>query len=244
MARDSAGTVDCLIFTRDRPAQLDLLLRSIRRYASRLYERVSVQWHASDNDFLEGYSVVATEHARAFDWNGRDTDASVFEHDVRRWLTGAGSLVTFLVDDDVFYRDAPAGQDILERHLPLSLRGGDYWYPFSVDGNIYRRETVVRLVDGIRFGDPTQLEAYGHDLRHRLPFVEVAPVLPACLVGIPANRVSPSSGMPHMDVSPLRMLERFLAGERLILPALTGQLPAHLELELEWSEVPVPAGRG
>jgi hypothetical protein len=204
------GPVDCLIFSRDRAPQLDLLLRSIDRHAAGVYGTVSVLWTCSTLEHARGYASLELGR-RDVAWRREDG----FEADVRSWLGQAGPAVSFLVDDDVFYRDAPA-----PARLPWSYRGGDYWYPFSVDGNVYERGWIVHLLEGMRFRDPTQLEALGHERRNRLPFAEVYPCVPPCLVGVPANRVSPSSGMPHMGRDPAELNRRFLAGERLELPAL------------------------
>ncbi len=219
--------VDCLIFSRDRAAQLDLLLRSIDRHAGDVYSSVSVLWTCSSLEHARGYAMLQLDRDEIA-W-GRERD---FESDTRDWILQAGEVVSFLVDDDVFYRDAPD-----PTRLPWSFRGGDTWYPFSVDGNVYERSDVLALLRGLSFRDPTQLEATGHDHRARLPFSEVYQGVPPCLVGIPANRVSPSSGMPHMGRDPAEMNRRFLAGERLELPAavLGRDLAAHESLDLMWA---------
>jgi hypothetical protein len=212
--------LDCLVFSKDRACQLDLLLRSIRRYAPNLYRSVTVLATYSDDDYRRAYGRCKGEHGWASFWLEID-----FEWDVRRWLDKAGELVSFLVDDDVFYRDAP--KDML---VPFSLRGGDYDYPFSVDGNIYRGNDVKRLLEDLAFRNPTELEAFAHHVRGRLPFKTVHPCRPPCLVGVPANRVSVSSGMPHMGVDTRELNDHYLGGGRLRIPEITEDLPAHAGL--------------
>lgn len=221
--------VDCLIFSRDRPAQLDLLLRSIDRHAADVYRSLSVLWTCTSPGFERGYAMLALDYTPRGVRFGRERS---FEEDVRDWLRGSGDVVSFLVDDDVFYRDAPAPE-----RLPWSYRGGDYWYPFSLDGNVYERKHVDHLLTGITFRDPTQLEARGHEQHRRLPFAEVYPCTPPCLVGVPANRVSPSSGMPHDDVDPAELNDRFLEGGRLEIPSVPFgvDLPAHQSLKLAFA---------
>lgn len=225
--------IDCLIFSKDRPAQLDLLLRSIEKHAPNLYRSTTVLWTFSDT--AKGYDICATENQTAIQW----WCESDFEDCLREWLGRAGEVVSFLVDDDVFYRDAA---EPLE--LPWSYRGGDYDYPFSVDGNVYAKADVEKLLHGLHFRNPSELEAFAHEKRRRLPFTEVAHGQP-CLVGIPANRVSLSSGMPCMaTTSPWldadELNRRYLAGERLALPEAGWSLPAHARLEYRWAE-PVTA---
>lgn len=219
--------VDVLIFSKDRPAQLELLLRSIDTFAAGIYSSVCVLWTCSSRVFEPGYRLLAEEHPAVRFGAERD-----FHIDTREWLHQAGEIVSFLVDDDVFYRDATPPQV-----LPWSFRGGDYWYPFSVDGNVYDAEHITALLYRIPFREPTGLEAHGHEMRRRLPFTSVHPCRPPCLVGIPANRVSTRSGMPHMGVDPVELNRRFLAGERLEIPAVPDgvDLAPHVNLELGWT---------
>lgn len=216
------ASIDCLIFSKDRPAQLDLLLRSIQKHAPGLYRTVGILWAASERTYASGYERCWREN-QGWWFEQRERE---FETDVRQWLELYGPTVSFLVDDDVFYRDA---QEPLE--LPWSFRGGDYDYPFSVDGNVYAKEDVVELLAGLHFRNPTELEAFAHEKRRRLPFTEVAHAEP-CLVGVPLNRVSVSSGMPHMDRGPLELNLLYLAGGRLEIPKVEGDLPAHAEMNL------------
>lgn len=222
--------IDCLVFSKDRAAQLDLLLHSIRRHAPNLYSSLTVLYTGSSADYLRGYQVCIDEHTRPGVMFVRE---SSFQIAIEIWLRSySGDTISFLVDDDVFYRDVPDGEK--QPPAPCSLRGGDYDYPFSVDGNIYEKADIVRLLDGLRFDDPTELEANAHVNRDRLPFDSVTPVLPPCLVGVPANRVSLSSGMPHMGVHEYDLNEHYLAGGRLgfAIPLDGRSLGAHENLTL------------
>lgn len=215
--------IDALVFSKNRAAQLDLLLRTLERHAGDLYGEISVLWTGTSAEYQRGYGVVFCEHPRA-----RFVYEHSFERQVREWLYDAGDVVSFLVDDDVFYRDAAEPAT-----LPWSFRGGDYDYPFSVDGNVYRRGDLVELLRRLPFRNPTEMEAAGHVNRERLPFSRVTPCRPPCLIGIPANRVSCSSGMPHMSVDPQQLNHWFLRGRR-----LTFELPehdgTHANLALTW----------
>lgn len=222
------GRIDCLIFSKNRGAQLDLLLRSVDLHAAGLYRSLTVLWTVSDPAYVKGYRRCRELHdlTVGLGWWQQLEAADDFEPSVRVWLDAVGVTVSFLVDDDVFYRDAAEPDE-----LPWSYRGGDYGYPFSLDGNVYAKADVVKLLDGLRFTDPTELEHQGHLHRDRLPF-EVVNFGEPCLVGIPANRVSASSGMPHMGIHEYDLNERFLAGERLQLPVVDEDLPAHANIEL------------
>lgn len=218
------GSVGCLIFSRDRACQLDLLLRSVARHAPTLYAPLTVLYRASTREYGRGYALAFSEHADV-----KFICESDFEAQVRHWLRLQDGPVSFLVDDDVFYRQAPE-----PAALPWSFRGGDYDYPFSLDGNVYDRVDVEALLAALRFRNPTELEAAGHEHRTRLPFTIVHHGR-ACLVGVPLNRVSASSGMPHMGRHEYDLNERYLAGERLRLPRVSEPLPAHAPLELAFA---------
>ena len=220
---------DVLIFSRERPCQLDLLLRSIRRHA--YYTDVQILYRADTPDAIRGYMGILHDHG---EWI-RLTPERVFEDDVRFWLARADEVCGFLVDDDVFYRDAP-----LYHALPFSFRGGDYDYPLSVDGNLYHRDDLLHVLDEMPRGwqNPTQLEAIMHEHRHLVPFTDVTPALPPCLTGIPANVVSESSGMPSMGIDVHALNRAYLSGKRIDLDALERELEsrpaaAHTAVEYE-----------
>ncbi len=218
--------IDALIFSKDRACQLDLLLRSIAHYAPTLYCSVDVLWTASTRAYGDGYRRCFSEHLEADFALEHD-----FEAQVRQWLDRAGLLLSFLVDDDVFYRPAP-----FPREIPWAYRGGDYDYPLSLDGNVYERPLLCTVLAGISgWKDPTQLEATMDALRERVPFSEVGHGEP-CLAGLPWNRVSSSSRMPHESVDPQSLNERYLAGARLDLGEIAAQLnwsepAAHMQAE-------------
>jgi hypothetical protein len=220
--------IDVLVFSRDRAAQLDLLLRSIEKHGPWLYKTVTVLHTFSSPEFGLGYRDVIAEHP----WV-RFVPEVNFESDVRNWLERhTGETVSFLVDDCVFYRDAYQPE-----MLPWSFRGGDYDYPFSLDGNVYAKSDVIALLEGVPFTGPTELESQGHLHRGRLPFTHMNHDVP-CLVGVPANKVSTASQMPDMGLDPRWLNERYLAGDRLQLPSETtyeyptNDLGAHAELPL------------
>lgn len=238
--------IDCLIFSKDRPAQLDLLLRSIQQNAPNLYRTVTVLHTWSDPSFAGGYGVCMKEH-RGLRRGLRFEFEYFFQGAVYNWIKDAGEIVSFLCDDDVFYRDAQEPEE-----LPWSYRGGDYDYPFSLDGNVYAKADIAKLLRGLRFGNPTELEHQGHLHRDRLPFTEVAHGTP-CLVGIPANRVSVSSRMPHMGQHEYDLNEQYLAGRRLRLDLVESvigrfenerkRVPAHTNLKLLFDEAATDVGQ-
>jgi hypothetical protein len=122
-----------IVFSRDRAAQLDLLLTSLRENAPALGEQLSVLWTATDDAHREAYARCSAEHPEA-----SFVAESCFADDVRS-LLAASKLVVFLTDDSVLFRplaerrDTP--QQLLEADpqlLCFSLRLGrncEYCYP-------------------------------------------------------------------------------------------------------------------
>lgn len=216
--------VDCLIFTKNRPMQLELLLRSIETFdTGGMIARPATVLSALPGDgsfdfdkifpYAEGYRIVGAEHP----WIDFCTEKVGFERHVREWLDRHHGPVMFLCDDNVYYR--PIVPPEPPARLPWSFRGGDYHYPFSVDGCVYEAAAVQRLLEGTWFTNPTGMEAAGHELRYRWTrserrFTEA----PRCLTNVPMNRVSESSGMPHQAIDPEALNRLFLKGARLEIP--------------------------
>lgn len=92
-----------IAFSKDRPAQLDALLRSLALHAAEPVD-VTVIWKASTDRHVDAYGKLIDE--------GRSERAGLvqfhrerdFEADVRHLLANAGEHVLFLVDDTIFVR--------------------------------------------------------------------------------------------------------------------------------------------
>jgi len=115
-----------VIFSKDRAAQLDLCLRSIKENAAGFVNDVVVLWKASHRDHEKGYNLCRADHPdvmfiRESDfWN--DTLAIVNNGYLNE-------TAMFVMDDDVIYRPvvAPYPEDVLElngRAICFSLRLG------------------------------------------------------------------------------------------------------------------------
>ena len=118
-----------LIFSKDRPAQLDLLLRSLEVNGGGLCDPAAILFRASNIQLAKGYGVCIEQHpeARFF------AEIGSFEAQSRRLIAtiGAGGHFMALCDDDVLYLDAatmsPTPTEILDAHedvLCFSLRLG------------------------------------------------------------------------------------------------------------------------
>lgn len=90
-----------VVYSKDRPAQLELLLRSVKRFFAG-WEEVdwSVVFTASDPDYDRGYARVRAEHPEFRYVDEREHECSFKELTLE--LIGQSPFVAFGVDDDVF----------------------------------------------------------------------------------------------------------------------------------------------
>ena len=87
-----------ICFSKQRAAQLDLLLRSIEENAPGMYDRVHVIWKG-DGEYAAAYRICAGEH----EW-AEFVDEVDLREQTLRLVTAASDHVAFLMDDCVFYR--------------------------------------------------------------------------------------------------------------------------------------------
>ena len=247
-----------IIFSKDRPAQLDLLLRSIAKYAPDVRPIVIVK--NTNEQTIQAYNEVAN-HFFLFE--------SDFVKNVQWAFAQANGIVQFLVDDDLYVRplDLPAVENLLadESVQGVSLRQapymdrcytenmrtdppmfsrdykwhwpgtpGDWGYPNSVDGTIYRTKDIAEAIKAGKWKTPSQLEPALRPCMNR-------PLL-ACfqqqvIANIPNSSVQttgPANRNGGLDDAELT--ERFLRGERIVLDGFANlQTPAaHWEIAYQW----------
>lgn len=239
-----------LIFSKDRPAQLDLLMRSLERYAPE--EETTVIYRATTTDYLAGYTAAVGGHRSVTFLDESSLDAG-FQRVLE--LALGGETVTFFCDDDVLYRPIDE-QPILalqdDNFLAFSLRLGtstrtpgahfsrdsegyvwwhwsrlpahDHGYPGSIDGHTFRTTDVLTMIEGQAIPNPLILETV---LARRVSALAAERPLMACyreqaLVGVNVNSVADASRTAgQVHPQPADELNRrFLDGERISLDAL------------------------
>ena len=230
-----------IVFSRDRPAQLDLLLRSIDRHMAP--EETRVIWYASHKRYAACYEQITSDPPQPL---------GGIDEPLREALSAAEDVVTFFCDDDIVYNPVPVepreallsdeqvlsvvmvlGRGTVKGLTPKTFPKWDWrplvrdtWgFPCSLDGTTYRVEDVKLMIGGNGIGDPTWMETI---LSMRLDAVADARPLVACfeqqcVVSNNINRVSPSSGCTygyHYRFEPEEMLAPFEEGMRLDLDRL------------------------
>lgn len=228
-----------IVFSKDRPMQLDLLLTSLERNAPGLFD-VSVLWNSRSME--EGYAICASEHPKA---TFIAEDGLTYQ--VRSLLKGR--LVTFFTDDDVLYRPLSYIPPPLSGVICFSLRlgrntthcyphgreqsvpeqsfwkwkeaEGDFGYPMSLDGHVFRVQDLVPHLG--HFTTPNWLELMLMGSAEKIGRPYMASFAESHLVGIPANRVQAEMPNRNGETHPYSVQElnhRYLMGERIDLDAL------------------------
>lgn len=256
-----------VVFSKDRAAQLELCLRSVKRYLRRWDElSIAVLYTASSLELERGYERTRELHPE-FRWV-RETD---FRTQTLELVDAERPLTAFLVDDDVLKEpvslDAAPFRALAEQPeiLCVSLRmdpridycysldrptpppaldadgawhwqglAGDWGYPMSLDGHVFRTEEIRPLLERLPFHNPNVLEAVLAE--NPLPAPLMACFGRARLLNVPANRVQHTAQNRSGDIDPAWLNERFLAGERIALQpiARVRHRAPHHELEYEW----------
>lgn len=139
-----------IVLSKDRPAQLDLLLRSIFQNAPELCGHINVVYKASNQAFDFGYQKLQDKHSvwvdnkvlsftRQVDSHpNQDNTDSSFKQDVMNTLHShpeAGRYVVFFTDDDIVYRQVPKTGQVISDFM--SVRPGLACVSLRLGNNTY-----------------------------------------------------------------------------------------------------------
>jgi hypothetical protein len=257
--------LNVIVFSKDRAAQLDALLRSIRERVEGWEKRSLwyVVFAASTPEFARGYEIARAEHRsdalQFIDERSRSNGfKSIVVETMQRQHQANGALwFMFLVDDLIFKTSWPldGGKPMRRlkadpRVLCLSLRmcrrydhcyaenrtvkppfmalfgrwnwrkaSGDWGYPMSVDGHIFRYDDIFPLVQQTEFKNPNTFEVE----LSRNP-IKARPLMTcyaeSIVVNLPVNRVQNefrNRAAEKYGVSAEELNASFLAGKRVSL---------------------------
>jgi len=188
--REGNKMLEIVIFSKDRPCQLDLLLRSIRDHFNYGF-KIHILYKYTNEEYMKGYNLLESFNYVS---NTNFVLENLFYEDV---VSIVGSIperyICFLVDDDVIFRAINdlsvikllEDPNVLTVSTRLGLNtnhcypvnittgiptivnncwcwrsgaGGDWSYPMSLDGNIFRKEEIVQILNKERFNGPNELE--------------------------------------------------------------------------------------
>jgi len=207
-----------MVFSMDRPLQLDALLRSIFKNGRGSF-LVHILWKASSPAFARAYEELRERHPLCVFIQQMD-----FETDVRRLLLNLDSFVAFCTDDSLFFdtfdlEPVNAHPDLIcfscrlglntnySYPMNASMRHPDFFcnqnillwkwegachdfeYPMSLDGHIFKKDFLVQVLEKISFGNPNQLEDVMHNAVRKGPPRWMASYRTSRYVSNPINRV-------------------------------------------------------
>lgn len=263
--------IHTIIFSKNRPAQLDQLLQSINLRAPNLGP-IEVLWTATVADYFRGYELCKSYFPQVQFTNEHSFESQVTDTLHRSTLR----YVMFLVDDDIFTRPLrldPSPGLLLESKTTLcvSLRlglnttecyplrrsqrtpafiaeigdahvwnwraaDGDWGYPGSLDGHIFRREQIVGMLARQTYTNPNRLEEALVHACETQPQSLMACYSQSALTGCPLNRVNTTHILNRNGElnpqDPGTLNTAYITGKRPMLSTPPEINAAHVELPL------------
>jgi hypothetical protein len=210
VAPEAPATLTAIIFSKDRPLQLDALLRSLALHCGDLrLARVQVLYANSQADGGSLYEKVHREHGWAQFIRERD-----FKRDLLQ-LIGDADHILFLVDDTLFVRgftiaEVQAALRTQREALGFSLRLGrntTYCYPLNRSQRLPEFSAVAgeKLLKfkwpgaDLDFGYPLELSSSVYRARELLPMLARCEFSnPNTLEGRLAGQTSYCEAMPFL----------------------------------------------
>ena len=256
--------MNLIMFSKNRPAQLELLLRSMHRYVDGISSENVYVISSFDEMYADEYYALANKYGISL-----MPDEGIGFKDLLVHLVG-GEEIMFLVDDNVFInkfnpnvaRDAlTSDPDLLCYSTRLNMNmdycyayktrmnapktdgtnrwlwknaHGDYGYPMSLDGNVFRTENIYPLLQKLEYSNPNQLEGA---LAGNPPVGRYM----ACgdrssVIGVPWNKVQTENDNRCAGESLEEMNEKYIHGERISMLPFKNLKPnaVHIEVPLVW----------
>lgn len=145
--------------------------------------------------------------------------------------------------DYCYSLDRPAPPPELDADRTWAWPGapGDWAYPMSLDGHVFRTVELLPLLEQLPFSNPNSLEAVLAE--HPLPLPRSGCYEEPRLLNVPANRVQDTAPNRHGSIPAELLNDRFLAGERIAAASLDGVVnrAPHHELDYVFEPYAAPA---
>lgn len=258
-----------IVFSKDRPVQIEALLRSVLKYFSGNCSWY-ILWRASNDEIADAYYAIFSSFTNNKFTFIRETH---FKHDliyILRFSRHSG--IIFMVDDLIFidYFDSsiliglqPLQQVASLRLSPcisycqprnclspppkfnISSQGtwlefswtestGDWSMPISLDGHLFSRSEILRLIKYIHFKAPNSLEASLGYFKFLFKYRKGLCLSLPAIRNFAFNRVqSENEDFPCGSWTPERMLMKWSTGWQLDIIALADYdaISCHVEVE-------------
>lgn len=128
------------------------------------------------------------------------------------------------------------------RYWQWAVADGDYGYPGSLDGHIFRRDMVRVMLSYSQYTNPNELEDKLNQACQKLrrTYPQIVSYTNSLITGNPVNRVNTTHENRHGEFhprNPLALNGQYLAGHRLNLGTFSRKqiTGAHTELALEFA---------
>lgn len=234
-----------IVFSKNRPAQLDLLLTSIDRFGKR---PAHVIYKPTTREYVSGYSRCMNLHPQHEYIKQSDNFKKCLITTINAVSNKSqdNSTILFLADDDIFINDARETRQeyfldncqIASYNLRLHPYIRRSW-TMKVDckrqfvqiwkwpaargewgypmgvGSVFLKHDIMPILKNIQFNSPNTME--GRLAHNPIKKNRMAcPDIPT-LINIPANKVQSDNKLGHMNISPVELNNKFLSGKRISL---------------------------
>ena len=249
--------INCIIFSKNRACQLDMLLRSINEMWINRPEIFII--YKAEGGYNSGYDICKREHN-----NFMFVEEGNFKNDLLRYIEIKKEYIMFLMDDNVFKEKFEfKGITFFSDLLCLSLRlhpklnycypkmkkmkpilktfwnwktegEMDFAYPMSLDGHIFRTEDIFSLLRNLNYNNPNSLES--ELARNVINKPMMASFSKSPIMNIPWNRVQKVFNNQCGNVTADYLHTEYMKGKRLSLEGIRGfeNISAHQEMPVKW----------
>lgn len=269
------SNINIIVYSCNRAAQLDLLLRSLKHYFKEYSEaNISVVYAYTNHDYEKAYNIVRNENLDVIFLT--DVKFGSLKETTKHVLKKENNLTMFLVDDIVFkdyfslsdqeIKLVVSNEELMATSLRLwkginycyatnssspvpnfvkgnvwnwAFASGDWGYPMSIDGNIYRTSFMHEQIMNIDFANPNKLEEQLAAKPDRKKTYMSCYVNSSKLFNIPANIVQKTFPNRHGNIISVEELNnKYLNGYRIqyIDWFKYQNNTVHIELEYKWSK--------
>lgn len=253
--------MNVLVFSKDRACQLDLFLRSVKKFWNS-GQLINIIYTFSNSDFEHGYNNLIYAYK---DYNLNFIYETNFKENILSCIED--DLIVFFMDDNVFKN--PFSNDCKEMKIfknsdfiaCLSLRLNphmnfcypkqctmtpvckqtwkwrleqyDFNYPMSLDGHVFKTSDIFSLLRDLNYDSPNILES-------QLAMNPIKKEYMMCfedniIFNIPMNRVQKVFMNQSGNISLEFLNTKWLAGQRISLDVVDRNNRAcHEEVELKW----------
>lgn len=257
--------INIVVFSKDRPLQLDLFLRSFSTFVSDASQyQIKVLYTHSNDRFKQGYDILMGKTPPNVVFI-KETD---FKQNTIDLIRLDNPYTVFFVDDIIFKEPFAffdekmnifiSNEDIAclslrlhknltycyaeSRNMKQPIFGkdnvyvwtketGDYGYPMSQDGHIFRTEQIHQLHVDLEYHAPNTLEGRLHQCRKKMPPLMIC-YDKSKIINNPINRVQFASINRCGNISADFLNDKFLDGYIIDLAPFVGynNIAVHTEL--------------